>query len=62
MLQFFNDYLHGLVIMFVIFLFLFSMLGPMLLAIIISPWFGFGYFVTIPLGFVCIDYFIEKMD
>jgi hypothetical protein len=62
MREFFNNYLQGLVVMFVVILFLFSILGPMLLAAIISPWFGLGYFVTIPLGCVCLDYFMKNMD
>lgn len=62
MREFFNNYLQGLVVMFVIILFLFSMLGPMLLSVIISPWFGFGYFATIPLGCVCLDYLMKQMD
>lgn len=61
MSEFFNNYLQGLVVMFIIILFLFSILGPMLLAVIISPWFGFGYFATIPLCCVCLEYFMEKM-
>ena len=62
MKEFFNNYLSGLVIIFVIVLFIFSIISPMLLATIISPWFGFGYFVTIPLGCVCLDYFMKNMD
>ena len=62
MKEVFNYYLSGLVIIFVIVLFIFSIIGPMLLAAIISPWFGFGYFITIPLSCVCLDYFMKKFD
>lgn len=61
MKEFFNNYLQSFRVMFIIILFLFSILGPMFLAVIVSPWFGFGYFITIPLSCVCMDYFMKNM-
>lgn len=56
------DFLNGLMMMFIFVLFIGGLTGPMILAAAVSPWFGFGYFVTIPLVGACLNFLINKFD
>lgn len=62
MREFLTDFLNGLMMMLILVLFIGGLIGPMILAATVSPWFGFGYFVTIPLVCACLNYFMNKFN
>ena len=55
MREFLENFLVGLRAMILIVLCISGIFVPMILGIIISPWFITGYFISIPLSFACID-------
>ena len=59
MREFFNIYLSAFKFMFVFFVFMCGLLGPAILAGVISGWFWLGYIVTIP---ACIKCLVDSID
>lgn len=61
MKKFLTDFLDCFMGIFVIALWVVGLFGPIALATTISPWFGLGYFVTIPLMYASIHCFLNRL-